>query len=255
MTFNKLGVTVNLGESSTGRYVIDLISDCETLTIAPGSVIKHSEESLQEPGINIENSEFSNLLCGSERVTVIDLNNPRISLVGAHCEQSCRRWTSGNIADDSGLFVTKDECCKNQQTLLPGPWIVRIIIEERCDEFEGHVSCLTREEEVLIQKSCRQTWRGAECVLVHPRICATKTGPAGQKQRMFQEEEGFYFRDAATRRLIFAELRRFSLDSVTVHPPDVVCRSGFSLKYQQKVRGKCKPFGQSCVQSDSRPIE
>ena len=68
-------------------------------------------------------------------------------------------------------------------------------------------------------------------MLVQPRICATKTGPAGQKQRMFQEEDGFDFRDAATRRLISAELRRFSPDSVTVHPPDVVCRSGiFSQK-------------------------
>ena len=95
---------------------------------------------------------------------------------------------------------------------------------------------------MLIQKSCRQTWRGAECVLVQPRICATKTGPTGQKQRIFQEEDGFDFRDAATRRQISAELRRFSPDSVTVHPPDVVCRSGFSLKNQQKVRGKCKPL-------------
>ena len=73
VTFNKLGVTMNLGESSTGHYVIDLISDCETLTIAPGSVIKHFEESVQGPGIINENSEFSNLLCGSESVTVIDV--------------------------------------------------------------------------------------------------------------------------------------------------------------------------------------
>ena len=159
------------------HYVIDLISDCETLTIAPGFVINHSEEFVQAPGINIENGEFSNLLCGSERVIVIDVNKPRISLVGADCEQSCHPWTNGNFADDSGVFVLKVKCCKNQQTLLPGPWTGRSIIEERCDEFEGHVSYLTREEEVLIQKSCRQTWRGAECVLVQPRICATITGP------------------------------------------------------------------------------
>ena len=104
VTFKQLGGTMNLGESSTGHYVIDLISDCEALTIAPDSVIKHSEESVQEPGINIENSEFSNLLCGTERVTVIDVNKPRICLVGTDCEQSCRRWTSGNFADDSGAF-------------------------------------------------------------------------------------------------------------------------------------------------------
>ena len=71
VTFNKLGVTMNVGESSTGHYVIVLISDCETLTIAPHSVIKHSDEPVQDLGIIIENSEFSNLLCGSERVTVI----------------------------------------------------------------------------------------------------------------------------------------------------------------------------------------
>ena len=135
VTFNKLGVTMNLGESSTGHYFIDLIPDCETLTIAPGSVIKHSEESVQDPGINIENSEFSNLLCGSERVIVIGVNKPRISLVGSDCEQSCRRWTIGNFADDSGAFVIKEACCKNQKTLLPGPWTGRTIIEERCDEF------------------------------------------------------------------------------------------------------------------------
>ena len=242
VTFNKLGVTMNLDESPTGQKVIDLISDCETLTVALGSVVEHSEECVQEPGINIDNSEFSNLLCGSERVTVIYVNKPRISLVGADCEQSCRRWTIGNFADDSGVFVIKDECCKNQQTLLAGPWTGRTITEERCDEFEGHVSCLTRKEEVLIPKSCRQTWRGAECVLVQPRICATKTGPTGQKQRMFQAEDGFDFRNAATRRLISAELRRFSPDSVTIHPPDVVCRSGFSLKHQHKVRDNCKPW-------------
>ena len=46
----------------------------------------------------------------------------------------------GNFADDSGVFVIKDECCENQQTLLPEPWTGRTIIEEKCDEFEGHVS-------------------------------------------------------------------------------------------------------------------
>ena len=147
------------------------------------------------------------------------MNKPRISLVGADCEQSCRRWTIGNFADDSGVFVIKDESCKIQQIPLPGPWTGR-----------GHLSCLTREEEVM---RCLQTWRGAECVLVQRRICATKT---------VQEEDGSDFRDAATRRLISAELRRFSTDSVTVHPADVVCRSGISLKNQQKVRGKCKPL-------------
>ena len=32
VTFNKLGVTLNLEESATGDYVIDLISGCADLT-------------------------------------------------------------------------------------------------------------------------------------------------------------------------------------------------------------------------------
>ena len=130
----------------------------------------------------------------------------------------------------------------------------RTIIEERCGEFEEHVSCLTREEEVLIRRSC-QTWRGAECVLVQPRICATKTSPTGQKQRMCQEEDGFDFRDAATRRLTSADLRRFSPDSVTVCPPDVVLSIRFFSQASAEGPRQEQAFGQSCVQSDSRAIE
>ena len=37
------------------------------------------------------------------------MNEPRISLVGADCEQSCRGWTIGNFADGSGVFVIKYE--------------------------------------------------------------------------------------------------------------------------------------------------
>ena len=82
-----------------------------------------------------------------------------------------------------------------------------------------------------------------------------KTGPHGRKHRTCQEEEGFYFRESAARRLVSAELRRFSPESVTVHPPDVCCRSGVSLKNQQKARNMCKTIGQSCVQCDSRTFE
>ena len=64
VTFNKLGVTMNLGESSTGHYVIDLISDCETPTIAPASVIRHSEESVQDPGIV---TVISRICCAARR--------------------------------------------------------------------------------------------------------------------------------------------------------------------------------------------
>ena len=65
----------------------------------------------------------------------------------------------------------------------------RTIIEERGGEFEGILWCLTQDEEKLTQKSCLKTRRGAESELVQPGICATKTGPEGQKQRIFQEKK------------------------------------------------------------------
>ena len=117
------------------------------------------------------------------------------------------------------------------------PWTGRTIIEGKSNEFVGHVMHLTQSEDLLIQKSCDKSWMGAECKLVQPRILAMKTGPHGRKHRTFQEEEGFYFREL--RRLASAELRRFSLDSVTVHPPDVCCRLSVSLKSQQKAHNMC----------------
>ena len=84
--------------------------------------------------------------------------------------------------------------------------------------------------------------RGADCKLVQPRIQATKTDPHGRKHKTFQEEESLDFRESATRRMVSAELRRSSPDSVTVHPSDVSCRSGVSLKSQQKARKKGKPL-------------
>ena len=102
---------------------------------------------------------------------------------------------------DYSIFVVKDECRKNQRMILPAPWAGRTIIEEKSDE------------------SCDKPWRGAECKLVQPRILAVKTGPHGRKHRTFQQEEGFDFRESAARRLASAEMRRFSPDSVTVHPP------------------------------------
>ena len=50
---------------------------------------------------------------------------------------------------------------------------------------------LTQSEEMLIQESCDNSWRGAECTLVQPRILAMKTGPHGRTHRTFQIEEGF----------------------------------------------------------------
>ena len=105
--------------------------------------------------------EFSNLICGSEKVTIIDADKPRVSLVEVDCEKHCRRWIIGNFVSDNGVFVVKDECHKNQQTLLHVPWTGRTIIEEKCDEFEGHLMYLTKSEESLIKKSCSKTWRSA----------------------------------------------------------------------------------------------
>ena len=85
--------------------------------------------------------EFSNLICGSQKVTIIDVDKPRVSLVEVDCEKYCRRWT---------------------------------IIKEKCDEFQGHLMYLTQSEESLIKKSCSKTWRSAESKLVQPRILAPK---------------------------------------------------------------------------------
>ena len=191
----------------------------------------------------VDNSEFSNLICGSKKVTVIDVSKPRVSWVRVDCEKSSRRWTIGNFVSDNSICVVKDECCKNQQKTLPAPWSGRIIIEGKSDEFEGDVMHLTQSEELFFFKSSDKSRRGVECKLVQPRILAMKTGPHGRKHRTFQEEEDcFDFRESAVRRLVSAELRRFSPDSVTVHLPDVSCRSGVSLKSQQKARNMCKPL-------------
>ena len=99
----------------------------------------------------------------------------------------------------------------------------------------------TRSDEMLIQKSCEKSWRGAVCKLVQPRILATNKDPHGREHRTFQEEEGFDLREAA-RRLVSAELRRSSPDSVIVHSLDVSCRFGVSFKSQQKARNMCKPL-------------
>ena len=143
---------------------------------------------------------------------------------------------------DNNIFVVKEECRKNQLMILPAPWTGRTIIEGKSDEFEGHVMHLTQSEEPLIQKSCDKSWRAAESKSVQPSILGLKTGPRGRKHRTLQEEEGFDVRESAARRLVSAELRRFSPDSVTVHPPDACCRSGVSLKSEQEDRNMCKPL-------------
>ena len=116
VTFNELGVTLNLEESATGHFVIDLISGCadsitdETKGENAGGSGKCSRNASVEVSEDaVDNSEFSNLICGSEKVTVTDVGKRRASLVGVDCEKSCRRWTTENVVSDNSIFVTKEE--------------------------------------------------------------------------------------------------------------------------------------------------
>ena len=47
------------------------------------------------------------------------------------------------------MNVTKINRC-----YCPVPWTGRTIVEEKCDEVEGHLTYLTKSEESLIKKSC-----------------------------------------------------------------------------------------------------
>ena len=77
VTFNKLGVTLNCEESATGHHVIDLIPGCADLT-SDGAARENVHDPVRRPRGEsgkdsedaIDNSEFSNLICGSEKVTV-----------------------------------------------------------------------------------------------------------------------------------------------------------------------------------------
>ena len=114
---------------------------------------------------------------------------------------------------------------------------------------------LTQSEEMLIQKSCDQSWSGAECKLVQSRILATKTDVYGRKHRTLQKEWGFDLQESASRRLVSAELCRSSPDSVAVHPPDVSCLSGASPTESAEGLQHVQTVGQSSVQGDSRTLE
>ena len=99
-------------EPETGHYVINLIPDCVdpisdgmALENAPGSVRRHRGATAKDSGTLAENREFSNMICGSEKVTIIVVDKPRVSLVGVDCEKSCRRWIFGNFVSDNGAFV------------------------------------------------------------------------------------------------------------------------------------------------------
>ena len=89
MTFSKLRVTLSLEQSATGQHVIDLISGCADSTTdertpenAGGSGKCSRNETVEVSEDAVDSSEFSNLICGSGNVTVIDVSKPRVSLVG-----------------------------------------------------------------------------------------------------------------------------------------------------------------------------
>ena len=103
------------------------------------------------------------------------------------------------------------------------------VIEEKCDE--GHLSCLTREEEVLIQKSCLQTWRGAECVVGPTQnLCYENRSHKSETENVPGGRRFWLWRccdDLCWTATVFTwcglSIRHFSQN-------------------QQKVRGKCKPL-------------
>ena len=69
---------------------------------------------------------------------------------------------------DNGVFVAKDECRKNQKTLLLVPWTGRTTIEEKCDAFEEQLMYLTQSRRVVDQ----------EVLLKNVEKCRKQIGPA-----------------------------------------------------------------------------
>ena len=93
VTFGKLGVTLDLEESVTGHYVIDLIpdnadriSDDTARENVHGSVRRPRGASVKDSETSAETREFSNLICGYWWEGEED------------CEKSCRRWAIDVIA-------------------------------------------------------------------------------------------------------------------------------------------------------------
>ena len=72
VTFNKLGVTLDLWESATGHFAIDLIPGCADLLVddsargkTSGSVRRLRDACVKDSETAVETSEFLNLICGS----------------------------------------------------------------------------------------------------------------------------------------------------------------------------------------------
>ena len=69
-------------------------------------------ESGRDSEDTVDNSEFSNLIFGSEKATVIDASKPRVSLVGVDCEKSRRRWTVGNFCVTTAFLWSRMSVAK-----------------------------------------------------------------------------------------------------------------------------------------------
>ena len=158
VTFNKLGVTLNLEESATGHHVIDLILGCTDLISddtarknVRGPVRRLRGASVKDSYTSAETRKFSNLICDSEKVTIIDVDKPRVSLDGVGCEKFCRRWTVGNFVSDNGFFVVKDE--RHNRCYCPCPGLVAQSLRKPVMSLRDILTYLTQSEESLIKKS------------------------------------------------------------------------------------------------------
>ena len=78
--------------------------------------------------------------------------------------------------------------------------------------------------------------------MVQPRIGATERNSQGLEKKMFQVKDGLEFRETTNRRLVSAELRRFSVGFVTIHSPDMLSWLHIFVKSQLKTRSNCKPL-------------
>ena len=81
LTFNNLGVTLDLEESVTGHHVIDLIPGCADLTSDDGAsenvhgpVRRPRGASVKDSETSVETREFSNL-------TIVDVDKPTVSFL------------------------------------------------------------------------------------------------------------------------------------------------------------------------------
>ena len=161
VTFNKLGVTLNLEESATGHYVIDLICGCAgsnqrgKMKATLGNVL----------GTNLGKMKTQSKPVGPR----IGLVRPRVSLV----------VIVRNLAADGRLEIL---------------WVTtaflwsRMIVAKISMWCPGLVARSLREE-LLIQKSCQKSWRWAECKSLQPRILAIgrKHSISGRTGILFSE--------------------------------------------------------------------